>query len=463
VYTRISRDSTGEGAGVGRQEEDCRAKAESNGWTVARVYSDNDVSAYSGTPRPGYRQLLQDIKAGELDAVLVWHVDRLYRRTAELEEYISVCQPRSVPTLTVESGPLDLTTPSGRMVARTLGSVAQYESEQKAERQRRANRQRAELGKHFGTRRPFGFELDGVTVRADEAAVVRDAFVGLLAGKSLAAIARDWNSRGFKTPQAGNPWTPTVLCRTLKTERLAGLKTYRGQVVRDAAGQPVTAQWPALVELDVWEAAQAILCAPERRWPSASRLLLSGVARCAVCDAPIQSGGTRNGRNRYRCARMGGHTYREAAPIDKYISDIVIARLASQDAADLLTSPEVDLGEVRREIAAIHVRRDTIAAGYAEGVVSFSQFKTANAKLAVRQAALEAKLPTAPAAALADLAAAPDPRQVWGSLDDDARRQVIDALMIVRIAPARTKEHAYLNWRARVANPETLQIEWKTS
>ena len=70
VYTRISRDSTGHGAGVARQEEDCRAKAEANGWTVVRVYSDNDISAYSGTPRPGYCQLLEDIKAGQLGAVL---------------------------------------------------------------------------------------------------------------------------------------------------------------------------------------------------------------------------------------------------------------------------------------------------------------------------------------------------------------------------------------------------------
>src|SRR4029453_2502318 len=113
-------------------------------------------------------------------------------------------------------------------------------------------------------------------------------------------------------------------------------------------------EWPALVDLDVWQAAQALLKAPERRWPSASRLflsvgsrwslcgcpapsgrwrswsrlLLSGVARCAVCDAPIQSGGTRNGRSRYRCARMGGHAYREAAPADEYISEVVIPRLA---------------------------------------------------------------------------------------------------------------------------------------
>jgi site-specific DNA recombinase len=160
---------------------------------------------------------------------------------------------------------------------------------------------------------------------------------------------------------------------------------------------------------------------------------------------------------------MGGHAYREVAPIDEYISDVVIARLSSHDAAGLLTSGEIDLDDVRREIAAIHVRRDAIAEGYAEGAFSLSQFKTANAKLALSQAELEAKLPAAPVPVLADLATAPDPRQVWESLDDDARRQVIDALMIVRIAPARTKEQAYLDWRARVVNPETLKIEWKTS
>jgi site-specific DNA recombinase len=254
-----------------------------------------------------------------------------------------------------------------------------------------------------------------------------------------------------------------VVCRTLKTERLAGLKTYRGQIVRNATGEPVRAEWPAIVDLDVWQAAQALLKAPERRWPSASRLLLSGVARCAVCDAPIQSGGTRNGRSRYRCARMGGHAYREAAPLDEYVSQVVIARLSSPDAADLLAPAEADMGEIRREMAAVHVRRDAIAEAYAEGAVTLSQFKAANDKLMTRLAVLEAKLPVSPVPALAGLATARDPRQLWESLDDDARRQVIDALMIVRIAPARTKEQAYLDWRARVANPETVVIEWRTS
>jgi site-specific DNA recombinase len=42
IYTRISDDTEGEGLGVARQEQDCRALCERKGWTVADVYPDND-------------------------------------------------------------------------------------------------------------------------------------------------------------------------------------------------------------------------------------------------------------------------------------------------------------------------------------------------------------------------------------------------------------------------------------
>jgi DNA invertase Pin-like site-specific DNA recombinase len=45
VYVRISSDRVGAGLGVARQEEDCRGLYDRLGWQVARVYSDNDVSA----------------------------------------------------------------------------------------------------------------------------------------------------------------------------------------------------------------------------------------------------------------------------------------------------------------------------------------------------------------------------------------------------------------------------------
>ena len=46
IYSRISRDFTGERAGVARQEEDCRAKASALGWEVVRVFVDNESKKY---------------------------------------------------------------------------------------------------------------------------------------------------------------------------------------------------------------------------------------------------------------------------------------------------------------------------------------------------------------------------------------------------------------------------------
>ena len=128
IYCRISRDKEGAGLGVDRQEQDCREVAARLAWEVVAVHADNDLSAYSGKPRPGYEALLADLRADVADAVICWHTDRLHRSPVELEEYIAVCDPRAVPTQTVRAGPLDLATPSGRMVARVLGAVARHES-----------------------------------------------------------------------------------------------------------------------------------------------------------------------------------------------------------------------------------------------------------------------------------------------------------------------------------------------
>src|SRR4051812_36621755 len=80
----------GAGLGVQRQEEDCRREAARLGYTIAEAYVDNDVSAYSGKPRPEYDRLLQDIATGHVEAVVVWHTDRLTRSPRELETFIEV-------------------------------------------------------------------------------------------------------------------------------------------------------------------------------------------------------------------------------------------------------------------------------------------------------------------------------------------------------------------------------------
>src|SRR5829696_5090802 len=190
IYTRISADPNGHALGVQRQEADARKLCETRGWTVAEVFCDNDRSAFSQRKtRPAYQRMLDAIREDKINIVVAWHPDRLHRQTRELVPFIDLVNAHGVRVETVTAGIYDLSTPSGRMNARIVGSVAEFESEHKGERIRRKLEANAAEGKHHGGSRPYGWRKDGVTLDQEEAAVVREAAAQLAAGESCKAIA----------------------------------------------------------------------------------------------------------------------------------------------------------------------------------------------------------------------------------------------------------------------------------
>src|SRR5687767_13997920 len=159
IYARISSDRDGQQLGVNRQIADCRALAERRGWPIAQLYMDDDQSAYSGKTRPAYRRLLDDMRAGTVDAVVVWHLDRLHRQPKELEEFFEACDTAGVSHLASVTGDVDLGTDDGRFMARILGAVARKESDDKSRRIRRKALELAQAGKiGGGGTRPYGYE-----------------------------------------------------------------------------------------------------------------------------------------------------------------------------------------------------------------------------------------------------------------------------------------------------------------
>ena len=133
VYARISSDREGDNLAISRQLADCEELAARRGWEVAERYVDSDISAYSGKVRPEYRRLLEEIEAGVVDAVVVYHADRLHRHPRELEEFIELCQSTRTKLATV-SGDVDLSTHEGQLLARITGAVARKESDDKSRR-----------------------------------------------------------------------------------------------------------------------------------------------------------------------------------------------------------------------------------------------------------------------------------------------------------------------------------------
>jgi DNA invertase Pin-like site-specific DNA recombinase len=401
IYVRISQDREGAGLGVQRQEDDCRRLAERRGWDVVEVFADNDVSAYSGKARPAWNLLREAIEAGGVDAVVCWHVDRLTRSPRELEDVIDYAERRGVELATV-TGDIDLATPTGRMVARMLGAAARHEAEHKAERQRRERRANAEAGRvSGGGHRPFGYEADGVTIREDEAEVIRWLAGAVLSGQNLSSLVRELTERGIQTVR-GRTWHQTSLRRMLVTARISGRREHipAGSAPRSLIGEiTATAVWPAIISPEDSDRLRRLLTDPARRSPGHSTgrtYLASGILRCR-CGKGMVGQRKSDGTPRYCCpvSQAGdscGSIRTTAARTDEYLRDLVLVALDDLSFRRRLTRTEpVDQSlddAVSRDSAAL----GDLAAEKDDGVIDQAEYLRRRSRLSARLEANRAKL-----------------------------------------------------------------------
>ena len=468
VYVRISKDRVGAGLGVARQEQDCRELAARLGASVLAVHVDNDISAYSGKPRPGYRALIASVRAAAVDVVLCWHTDRLHRSPAELEEWITASEIHGVVVHTVKAGTIDLATPSGRLFARQLGAHARYEIEHMIDKTKREKQQAAAAGGYRGSRRPYGYEADGVTVRPGEAAIVVEVTDRILAGESLHSVARDLNSRGEPT-STGATWKPPALRDVLLRARNAGVIEHNGKEVGAAC-------WDPIVDPAAWRNVRRLLTAPGRgRGPRVVELkyLGSGLYECGVCNdgTTMLSAATRSKSTgnvqvpAYRC-RNGSHLTRTASYLDAFITDLVVERLSRPDASGLLVPngdrPGVDVGplDARRKDAndqLDEIGRDAVKLGIPLVTVAAmtAEIESNIEDLDEQISALSTHSP------LAGIAGADDVRAVWDAAPVGRRKAIVRELMTVTLVKATRGRPAGWTPGASYFDPRAVLTTWK--
>ena len=463
IYVRISLDRVGRGLGVGRQQADCEALAERLGATVVRVFIDNDLSAYSGKPRPAYRELLAAVGRGEFDVVLVWHTDRLHRSPLELEEWITACDPHSVAVHGVKAGELDLATSSGRAVARTLGAWARYESEHASERINAKMDDKAAKGEFLGGYRPFGYTADGMQIEPAEAALIVWATEQILQGASLRSVTRAFRESEF-APTRAKEWSTHTVKGVLLRERNAGLMLHRGVVVGKAA-------WPAIISKEEHHALVSLLDNPTRRCApigAPRRWLGSGLYLCGVCGGTMQVGTAgKNRKPKYVCGsytrqtKGGRHVSRTAEHLDAFILEHLIGWLSQPDAAQVFATPAVPAGQLntwRTELGVIEAQRGELGARLGRGEITMAMLDAANVGLTARAGELEAKLASAMSSSpVSALVGVPDVAAVWAQMDLEAQRGVLAELMTVTVHPAphgRMKDGSYFHG-------ESVGIAWR--
>jgi site-specific DNA recombinase len=366
IYARISSDQEGTALGVARQLEDCRKLARELGWTVGDEYVDNDLSATYGKHRPRYEAMVADLAEGFRDGVIAYHSDRLTRRPIELEQFVEVATEAKAPVRFVAGANVDIANGDGLMVLRLLAVVAANESESKSRRVRRKLEEVAASGRpHGGSNRPFGYQADKVTVRPDEAEVIRKMVARYIAGESLRSICGWLEDEGIRTV-AGGQWRTTTLRLVLTSGRIAGLRQHRGEIVGPAVWEPIITE-DQRSKILARAAEQSVT---GRRTPR--RYLLTGLLRCGRCGNRLFSSARATTR-RYVCSSGPDHggcgrLTITAGPLEELITQAVLYRLDTPELADGLAGragQDEEAAALSHALADDHAQLDELAGLYA--------------------------------------------------------------------------------------------------
>lgn len=355
IYTRISEDPKRTGLGVERQREDCLALAERKGFTVIAEYCDNDKSAYKETvKRPGYEALLESVKAGEIDCIVAYKVDRLGRRLRTMIDLYDLLL-ESNTTIQLVAGDIDLATSHGIAMAQMAAVMAENYVRTSREANLRSRVQKAEKGGRHLCRRSYGWEDDGMTVRESEAIVVREICSRLIDGESPTSIAMDLNKRGFKTVQGKN-WTGIGVRKCGTRASNAAIREHKGELYYNG-------QWQPIVTRETWE--QVMLAITNRQQLSYKRgvgrkYLLTGFLFCACGNKLSATVGSGDRKPSYRChsmlsnapTRTGcGAVSRGIAPLEDFITEMLLARLDSPGMMEALSLTSTDKEQTTKLLA----------------------------------------------------------------------------------------------------------------
>jgi DNA invertase Pin-like site-specific DNA recombinase len=463
AYARISRThDASDTAGVDRQLEDIRELARERGIEIVSEHVDNDSSAFSRSrKRPGWDALVAEIASGGVDCVIAWHPDRLYRRLTDLEHVIEAVEGNGVQLITCRAGEIDLGTPSGRMVARLLGSVAQHESEHGAARRARKHSELALQGRPSGGgRRPLGYSADGLAVVQEEAEVLREAADALLAGMTLGGAARQASQR------LGRPVRTNVLKGSLTSHRVAGLRQHRSveQRRRGEPGTVVPAVWPAILDEGRWAAVRALLTDPSRatpRGPAESRYWASGggVLRCGRCGTALTGSA---GRYRCPCSEPGscGGVSGPQRGLEDLLERALLERARELGAGEVPVPAAAGAGAAcpeRARLEELRGRREALAGLLASGVLGEAEVAAAVAALDPQIRAAERALPAAEAAAEQARTVAVAVADAWDAALPHERRRALGVLAEkVLLHPAEAGRR-----NGNRFDPSRVEIRWR--
>lgn len=465
IYIRVSKAKR-ELLDAKRQQPPCEAFVQAQGWTVEEVYLDDSTSAYSGVPRESFERMLGDVRAGRLDAVVSWQMDRLLRTVEDASAIVAIAKQHGVIIANV-GGSIDLSTADGRRRFYEAAVAAQYESDLKSERLKLKHAEIAATGGWQGGQRPFGFDLvpyqDGNRIKyqlepnPEEAAAIHQAATDMLQGTSVSSLVNRWAQGTVRRTNGGvfDNWQIKAL---LTNPRIAGFREFDGGLVQAA--------WEPIISRQEHEELVAILGTVRPHGGGTGGLLavrtylLRGFVVCDRCGTLLRAKAS-EGRRRYVCATRDGGCggiKRSAEPLERYVVRELLEVLPSRLLKALRRAPEVreSLGALMRRRQTEENRLEGLADYLTDGTLSKADYLRQKERIQSRLDKLEEEITRLRAQAPRRRLRGAYVHEIeaeWARMDLDERRLVLaDHITRIKVKPA---------GHGKRFQPEQVEIIWR--
>jgi site-specific DNA recombinase len=260
-------------------------KANDMGRVVA-FYTDIASAYDEKAKREDFSNALTDLKAGRIDGLIAWKVDRLTRRRSEARKLLTLLEECGGRLATVVEG-IDTADLAKREITEIALAIyagsAECESEAIGERVSLMHLDRARKGLvQPSSVRPFGHSEDWQRLVPTEAKILHEAAERLFAGEASFSIAADFTAREIPKPSGKTNWNSHVLRRMLLSPRMVGKREYGGALY-DLEGVP------PIFEEETWEKLGAVVAKRGARSGPVETHLLSSIALCAICKRTLSS------------------------------------------------------------------------------------------------------------------------------------------------------------------------------
>ena len=256
IYIRVStEDQAREGFSLGEQEEKLRQLCKYKDFEIFKIYKDAGISAKNMKDRPAFQQMLEDMKAGRLNYIVAYKLDRVTRSVRDLEVLISTLEQYHC-YLICDRDDVNTSTANGRFFVRMLTVLSQLEIEIFSERTKFGLNGAIKAG-HIPGKVPLGYYREkDKTLKVDITTkdLVLRIFEMYLEGKSYQTISNILNDEKILSPN-NKKWCDSTI------DRIINNKIYMGDYERykydtDKETELFVDVVPPIITRAMWEEVQ---------------------------------------------------------------------------------------------------------------------------------------------------------------------------------------------------------------